>query len=50
MADDPQVYKLVCEVCGKVISSLYEPQAEHNMDEHKRTQHKNISDVKTVQK
>ena len=34
---DTEIYELKCEVCGKVIKSLSENQADMNMKQHKLT-------------
>jgi hypothetical protein len=34
---DTEIYKLKCEVCGKVIKSLSKNQVDMNMKQHKLT-------------
>lgn len=37
---EPEVYKLVCKTCGKVIASLSKSQAQSNMRIHMMTHEK----------
>ncbi|MEM3414808.1 MAG: hypothetical protein QXG73_02080 [Candidatus Micrarchaeaceae archaeon] len=39
---EPQVYRLVCHKCGKIIIGLTEGQAQHNMSEHLKTHDKKV--------
>ena len=40
-----EVYELKCEICGKVVTSLNENQADYNMKAHKLS-HKRKKEVK----
>ncbi|MEM4097315.1 MAG: hypothetical protein QXS81_01330 [Candidatus Micrarchaeaceae archaeon] len=39
---EPQLFRLVCKKCGKIILGFTEGQVQHNMSEHLKTHDKKV--------